>query len=113
MPPCKLELAADATTCTTCGQVVVARSLNQHRGASSLCRWLRAVAEVRRRWEDGWRDPWSVPDAPLRWTDLTAKKAWRDRLAPVSFPLWTAVLLSPAPTPRGRSVEAPGASRPR
>ena len=44
---------------------------------------------------------WSVPNAPLRWTDLTAKKAWRDRLAPVGFPRWTAVLLSPAEAPAG------------
>lgn len=108
------ELAADAVTCAVCGQVVAAKSVNVHRGSNGLCRWLRAVAAVREKWDDEWRDPWSVPGAPLRWTDLTARKAWRDRLDPVVFPRWTAVLLSPPKEPPRhdrKAVESPAAAR--
>ena len=47
-----------------------------------------------RQWADGWRDPYSVDGAPLKWGDITATAHWRKRAHVVRFPTWSAVLLS-------------------
>ena len=107
------ELEVEITACPDCGEVVSPRALGSHRATSSLCRWRRAVAEVRRRWDEGFRDPWSVPGAPLDWTGLNARVAWRRRLHVVEFARWAAVLLAHddaagARTPERSSVESAG-----
>lgn len=79
--------------CPDCGDTVTSRGLARHRARNTACRWRRAAAEVRRLWDDGWRDPRSVPGAPLKWMELNATMAWRRRIHVVPFPAWTAVLL--------------------
>ena len=74
--------------------------LATHRSRNVACPWRRAVTEVREPWQLGWRDPFSVPDGPLNWSELRARGDWRWRLRPVNFPRWTAVLLTP-PSDRG------------
>jgi hypothetical protein len=81
--------------CGDCGTVVAQRGLHSHRASSSLCRWMRAVTAVEALWAHGHRDPWSTPDAPLTWGELTRFVAWRRRVQTVRFPRWTAVLLAP------------------
>lgn len=81
--------------CPDCGEFVTRRGLGGHRATNSACRWRRAVAEVQRSWVTGWRDPFSVEDAPLTWAELTSRVHWRQRLLTIGFPRWTAVLLKP------------------
>ena len=90
---------ADVVECPTCHDVVRRRGLGSHLAKNTACRWRRAAAEVRERWEQGARDPWSVPGAPLKWSDLQARREWRRRLSPVRFPAWVAVLVEPAGSP--------------
>ncbi|HEX5266059.1 MAG TPA: hypothetical protein VFW24_04750, partial [Acidimicrobiales bacterium] len=60
------------------------------------CRWIRAAAQVRLAWDQGWRDPFSLGrGTPLTWAELQRTVRWRNRIRVVRFPLWTAVLLSP------------------
>jgi len=82
--------------CPDCGEFVRRKGLATHRSRNVACRWQHAAAEVREAWQLGWRDPYSVPDAPLKWSDLRARSVWRGRLRTVKFPRWTAVLLAPA-----------------
>ena len=79
--------------CPDCGDDLTARGLGKHRARSIPCRWRRAAAEVRSLWAEGWRDPFIVQGAPLKWVELNATVAWRRRLHVVPFPAWTAVLL--------------------
>lgn len=79
--------------CPDCGEPVHHKAIGDHRRKSTVCRWKRAAAEVRDLWYDGWRDPWSIPEAPLTWEVLMARVQWRRQLATVQFPKWTAVLL--------------------
>lgn len=85
--------------CPDCGDTVGASSINLHRATSTLCRWKRAAAEVRELWDAGWRDPFTVPGAPLGWEGLQARVAWRRRTRTIEFPRWVAVLISPAALP--------------
>jgi hypothetical protein len=82
--------------CPDCGQTVGRSRIDLHRARSTLCRWKRARDEVRALWEAGWRDPFTVPGAPLSWEGLQARVAWRRRIRTTEFPRWVAVLLSPA-----------------
>ena len=93
------ELQADdwLVDCPDCGETVKCSRINLHRTKSTLCRWKRAGADVRRLWEAGGRDPYSVPGAPLRWDALRGTAVWRHRLRTIEFPRWVAVLLSPDP----------------
>ena len=97
------ELGVEVSTCEVCGEAVNPRRVGSHRATSAVCRWRRAVAEVHSRWALGYRDPWSVPGAPLDWTGLNARVRWRRRLHVVVFPRWAAVLVAPgasqSPTP--------------
>lgn len=79
--------------CPDCGATATARGMTTHRARNTPCRWRRAAAEVSRLWAEGWRDPFSVPEAPLKLAELRASVAWRRRLHLVPFPAWTAVLL--------------------
>jgi hypothetical protein len=79
--------------CPVCGDALTTKGLAQHRARNTPCRWRRAAAEVRSLWGDGWRDPFTVQDAPLKWGDLNGRAAWRRRIHIVPFPAWTAVLL--------------------
>lgn len=81
--------------CPDCGEFVTQRGLGNHRATNSACRWRRAAAEVRQYWAAGWRDPFSIDDAPLTWAELTSRVRWRNCLLTVGFPRWTAVLLKP------------------
>lgn len=85
--------------CPDCGDTTTAKGLSRHRTRNTPCRWRRAVEEVRRLWAEGWRDPFSVPGAPLKWRELNATVAWRRRLHVVPFPAWTAVLLRDGASP--------------
>lgn len=85
--------------CPDCGDTTTAKGLTRHRARNTPCRWRRAAEEVRRLWTDGWRDPFSVPDAPLKWGDLNATVAWRRRVHVIPFPAWTAVLLRDGTAP--------------
>lgn len=89
------ELDLDVVRCTDCGAWVRPRGLAIHRVTSALCRWRRAVAEVRELWAVGFRDPWSVPEAPLDWASLNGNAAWRRRVHVVTFSRWAAVVLAP------------------
>lgn len=81
--------------CPDCHEFVKLKGLNLHRTRNVACRWRRAASEVENAWRQGWRDPYSIPGAPLTWSDLRATSMWRRRLHPVAFPKWTAVLLAP------------------
>jgi hypothetical protein len=85
----------ELVVCGRCGETVTRRGLAGHQRSSTRCRWTHAADEVHNRWGDGWRDPFSVAETPLSWTELQARKCWRSRLRTVRFPLWTAVLLAP------------------
>jgi hypothetical protein len=85
----------ELVVCGRCGETVTRRGLVGHQRSSTRCRWTHAADEVRDRWADGWRDPFSVAGTPLSWTELQARACWRSRLRTVRFPLWTAVLLAP------------------
>lgn len=87
--------------CPDCRELVKRKGLATHRSRNVACCWRRAATEVREAWQLGWRDPYSVPDAPLKWSDLRARSDWRRRLRPVKFPRWTAVLLAPPPVQEG------------
>lgn len=83
--------------CPDCGETVGRRGVAVHQARSARCRWMHAAAEVRRAWEEGWRDPYSMPSGtPLTWTELQSGMKWRKQIRTVAFPHWTAVLLSPA-----------------
>lgn len=86
----------DFIKCPDCHELVRRHAIDDHRAKSTVCRWRHAAAEVRELWADGWRDPWNIPGAPLKWGDLLAKVEWRRRVRTVEFPKWTAVLLSGA-----------------
>ena len=90
------ELVDPATVveCKDCGHCSTTRGAAQHRAANTACRWRRSFSEVRSRWEQGWRDPWSVSGAPLKWSELRDHAPWRGRLATVMFPRWVAVMLA-------------------
>lgn len=81
--------------CLDCRELVKSRGLRAHRSRNSVCRWRRAAAEVRTLWAGGFRDPYRVAGAPLKWSDLRATSEWRRRLRTVEFPKWAAVLLAP------------------
>lgn len=85
--------------CPDCGDTTTAKGLGRHRARNTQCRWRRAAAEVRRLWADGWRDPFSVPGAPLKWRELNDRIYWRNRTHVIPFPAWTAVLLRNGTTP--------------
>lgn len=85
--------------CPDCGDTTTAKGLTQHRARNTPCRWRRAAEEVRRLWAEGWRDPFSVPGAPLKWGELNATVAWRRRVHVVPFPAWTAVVLRDGTAP--------------
>ena len=87
------------TRCPDCGNTTTTKGLAGHRARNTPCRWRRAAAEVSRLWADGWRDPFSVPGAPLKLAELNATVAWRRRVHLVPFPAWTAVLLREGRTP--------------
>jgi hypothetical protein len=86
------------TACRDCGATTSPRGLNIHRASSTSCRWRRAAAEVRRLWDEGWRDPHIVAGAPNSWTEL-CRPAWRTRVHVVPFPALQAVLLRPQRIP--------------
>ena len=79
--------------CPSCGAFVTTRGLKHHQGSNAACAWRRAATEVRTAWAEGWRDPYSVQDAPMTWGELRARKCWRDHLRTVLFPRWISVLL--------------------
>lgn len=81
------------TQCPICGDTTMVNGLRNHQGRNRACRWRVAAAAVRTLWADGWRDPYSVAGAPLKWGELTAAARWRQRMQVVRFPAWTAVLL--------------------
>ncbi len=83
------------TECPYCGALINSRALKQHQATNGVCGFRRGVAEIEAAWRRGWRDPYSVPDAPLRWVDLQATRHWRRRIHTVRFPRWIAVLLAP------------------
>jgi len=84
-----------AVCCPDCGEHLTTRGLELHRSTSSACGWRQAAAEVRHLWAGGWRDPYNVKGAPLKWSELTATIRWKRRLCTVDFTRWTAVLLKP------------------
>lgn len=88
--------------CPTCGALITIRGLKNHQATNAVCAWSRAATEVRTAWAAGWRDPYSVHDAPLTWGELRAKACWRDQLCTILFPRWIAVLL-PTTTVDARS----------
>jgi hypothetical protein len=94
----ELDMDDRLVDCPDCGEIVQRSRINLHRTKSTLCRWRRARGEVRGLWEAGWRDPFTVPGAPLSWEGLQARVAWRRRTRTIEFPLWIAVLLSPPPS---------------
>lgn len=81
------------TQCPICDDTTMVKGLRNHQARNRACRWRVAAAEVRRRWADGWRDPYSVDGAPSKWGELIATIRWRQRTHVVRFPAWTAVLL--------------------
>lgn len=81
--------------CPICGTFVSTRSLRTHQRTSANCLWRHAASEVQDAWLDGWRDPWSIPGAPLTWSELTSTAALRRSLRTITFPRWIAVLLPP------------------
>lgn len=81
--------------CPDCGEPVKRSRMNLHLAKSTLCRWRRARDEVKALWGAGWRDPFSIPGAPLAWGALQEKAVWRRRLRTVELPRWVAVLLAP------------------
>jgi hypothetical protein len=91
----ELDVDDQFVDCPDCGETVRRSRVNLHRTKSTLCRWRRARGEVRALWAAGWRDPFTVPGAPLSWGGLQAGVAWRRRTRTIEFPLWVAVLLSP------------------
>jgi hypothetical protein len=90
----ELTTEARLTRCPMCGDTTTVKGLRTHQARNRACRWRVAAAEVRARWADGWRDPYSVDGAPLKWGDITATAHWRKRAHVVRFPAWSAVLLS-------------------
>lgn len=92
------ELNADdwLVDCPDCGETVKRSRINLHRAGSTRCRWERARTEVRALWEIGYRDPFSVPTAPLDWEALRRTATWRRRVRTIEFPRWVAVMVSPA-----------------
>lgn len=95
------QLTAEArlTRCPICGDTTTVKGLPTHQARNRACRWRVAAAEVRVRWADGWRDPYSVDGAPLKWGDITATARWWKRAHVVRFPTWSAVLLAPQVPP--------------
>ena len=91
-------LDADAwlVDCPDCGETVKRSRINLHRAASTRCRWQRARTEVRALWEIGYRDPFSMPTAPLDWEALRRTATWRRRVRTIEFPRWVAVMVSSA-----------------
>lgn len=85
--------ADEVAPCPWCGDYVSRRGMKRHQGADVVCRWRRAVAEVREAWLSGWRDPFNVEGAPLTWAELRSRVRWTKRMLTVSYPRWTAVLL--------------------
>ena len=86
--------------CPHCGETFQLRHMKQHQARNTLCRWQRAAHAVRALWADGWRDPFSVTGAPVRWDDLQRRAHWRRRTETVVFPRWVAVLiLAPGDAP--------------
>jgi hypothetical protein len=81
--------------CPHCGQKIPLRTMKQHQARNTLCRWQRAAHAVRTLWADGWRDPFVIPSAPLRWDELQRRAYWRRRTQTVVFPRWVAVLILP------------------
>ncbi len=91
----QLTEEARLTRCPICGDTTTVKGLRMHQARNRACRWRVAAAEVRALWTDGWRDPYSVDGAPLKWGDITATAHWRKRAHVVRFPTWSAVLLAP------------------
>jgi hypothetical protein len=81
------------TQCPICTDTTMVKGLRNHQARNRACRWRVAAAEVRRLWAEGFRDPYSVDGAPLKWGDLNARATWRRRTRVVRFPAWTAVLI--------------------
>lgn len=78
--------------CPICGDTTMVKGLRNHQARNRACKWRVAAAEIRRLWAEGWRDPYSVTGAPLKWGELTARATWRRRTHVVRFPAWNAVL---------------------
>ena len=89
----QLRAEGRLTVCSICGDTTTVRGLRSHQARNRACRWRVAAEEVRRRWTQGWRDPYSVPGAPLKWGELNATAMWRRRTDVVRFPAWTGVLI--------------------
>lgn len=85
--------AGDTAPCPSCGDYVTRRGMGKHQATNMVCRWRRAVAEVRDAWDAGWRDPFNVEGAPLTWAELRSRVRWTKRMLTVAYPRWTAVLL--------------------
>jgi hypothetical protein len=85
--------------CPICGTFIHSRALRGHQATSAICGWRRGALEVRCAWRDGWRDPHSVPGAPMTWGELCRSTRWRRLLRTVVFPRWIAVLLPPDARP--------------
>ena len=96
--------------CPICGDTTMSSGLRNHQARNRACRWRVAAGEVRRRWTEGWRDPYSVDGAPLKLGHLTATAIWRRRVHVVRFPAWSAVLLSPEPS---EAAASDGSARPK
>ena len=79
--------------CPVCGAFVSALALHAHQTTSANCAWRRAALEVRCAWRGGWRDPYSIPEAPKTWSELCASMRWKRQVRTVVFPRWIAVLL--------------------
>lgn len=94
------ELVLDVVVCPTCGELLKDRGLGTHRRTNAACRFRQAVTEVRDKWSVGFRDPWSIPGAPLEWGALKRRAIWSKRLHVVTFPRWAAVLLAPISSSR-------------
>ncbi len=88
--------AGESERCPSCGEYVTRRGIDKHQATNVVCRWRRAVAEVREAWDAGWRDPYNVDGAPLTWAELRSRVQWTKRMLTVAYPRWTAVLLKSA-----------------
>lgn len=89
-----IDRARPVGDCSHCGETIPLRQMKLHQARSTLCRWRRAAQAVRAFWGDGWRDPFVVPGAPLRWDEFQ-RGFWRRRTRTVEFPRWVAVLILP------------------
>ncbi|GAC1373508.1 MAG: hypothetical protein NVS1B12_17160 [Acidimicrobiales bacterium] len=90
-----LLLTGRLRVCDRCAATVQLNGLAVHKATNARCRWIVAAERVNGLWDDGWRDPFSLPGVPLAWSELQARASWRRRVATVRFPRWIAVLVNP------------------